>query len=86
MIERRFRNSDGEGWTLHVDRQRMLGRLSGTELGHETVQIANGQLTVDLILSQDEFDKIAAIWLEETGQTLQPPPFLLALELAAALA
>jgi hypothetical protein len=82
MLQRRFRNDCGEMWTVRIDRQGVEGTLSGSELGGDAVRIRDGQLPIGLILSDEEYDKIAMIWLHETGHTLKPLPIHLALELA----
>lgn len=67
----RFTNEHGERWTVVIDPVTGTGILGGDETDWEPVRIREGVIDGGWGLSQEEFDWLASVWLQATGQRLQ---------------
>ena len=66
-----FVNRHGEQWVLTIDQEAKTGVLRGGDIGWGTaVQIAEGKITGDVILGDDERRWLEACWLAACGTTL----------------
>lgn len=79
---RRFTNAYGERWQVRIDPQQEIGFLSGGEIDGE-VEIRDGRIGADLLLSAEEHECLAGVWREATGGELEKPLMLRLSELLA---
>ena len=67
LIVTQGRNDCGDTWTVEIDGQNKVGMLRGSELDpDESIEILDGVVTSDLILTAEELDWLADCWQRAT--------------------
>jgi hypothetical protein len=84
-LEAEFANAYGERFLVRVAPNRKTGELMGDETDWEAILIHHDRVLGSFMLAADEYDALAAAWLEMTGRTLEKPAYLQAFEMWAAL-